>query len=222
MIDEHTLSDEKIIQCRRSNFTSIDEIDEFAFSHIDISEPLNFADGSEPPPSIATRFGLEWNESGLLIYFRGRFDKLRYSPLGQQSVLNSKTHKLWEESDVYEIFIGPNAKVTKRYKEFQVSPDARWIDIDVNRQIGISNHFWYSGMRCRSIIDQEMQIWTSVVEIPWNCFGSNKKTEDIWHANFYRASGTHHGDELLAWSATGYGDKCFHRPEHFGTIEIVR
>jgi hypothetical protein len=216
------MSDTKVIQCHRSEFSSITEIGESAISQIDISEPLNFADGAEVPQSIATRFGIEWNDSGLLVYFRGRFEQLRYLPQDKQSAPNSKTPKLWEVSDVYEIFIGPDAKNTMRYKEFQVSPDARWVDIDVDRQLGISNHHWYSGMQCRSMIDHELRIWTSIAELPWNCFGPNKKTGEIWNANFYRASGKYHGDELLAWSATGYGEKCFHRPEHFGTINFVK
>jgi hypothetical protein len=216
------MSSDKKIQCRRSSFSSIEMIDESEFAHIDISETLHFADGTEPPPSIATRVGMEWNENGLIVYFRGRFDELRYHTIHDQSSLKSKTYKLWELSDVFEIFIGINAKNTKLYKEFQVSPDSRWMDIDVNRQLGISNHHWYSGMVCKSIIDTEMKIWTSIVGLPWNCFGMHKKNDDIWNANFFRASGKYHGDELLAWSETGYGEKCFHRPEHFGTIDFVK
>ena len=216
------MSSEKIIHCRQSSFSSIGQIDESEFAHIDVSEPLQFVDGKEPPPSIATRVGMEWNENGLIVYFRGRFEQLRSLPIHDQRSLTTKTYQLWEQSDVYEIFIGINAKITRRYKEFQVSPDSRWMDNDVNRQLGISNHHWYSGMICKSMIDTEMKIWTSIVELPWNCFGPNKKTDDLWHANFYRASGKYHGDELLAWCETGYGEKCFHRPEHFGMIEFVK
>lgn len=216
------IQNRKIVQAHRSSFNSITEIDESSLMHIDTNEPLHFADGNEPPQSIATRIGVEWNESGILIYFRGRYEQLRLAPIDVKNIPNSKTHKLWELSDVYEVFIGVNASETKIYKEFQVAPDSRWIDIDVNKQLGISNHFWHSGFIARSFVDKEMQIWTSIFELPWNCFGLNKKYEDKWNVNFYRASGKFHGDELLAWSATGYGEKCFHRPEHFGTIEFIK
>lgn len=216
------MAEKKIIHCHQSNFSSIDEIEESSFAHIDVSEPLMYADGTEPPHSIASRVGLEWNNDYLFVYFRGRFDSLRTIPSSIPSPAHGKTYKLWEQSDVFEIFIGPNARQTGLYKEFQVSPDSRWIDIDVNKQLGISNHHWHSAMRCRSIIDNDMQIWTSIVELPWSCFGSHKRTEDRWDANFYRASGTYHGDQLMAWSATGYGDHCFHRFEHFGSIEFVK
>lgn len=213
---------EKTIRGYRSTFASIAEITEESLSHIDVSEPLFLADGSEPPQSIATRIGVEWNENGLLIYFRGRYVQLRMIKEPKKIDENSKTHKLWEQSDVFEVFIGVNAKQSKLYKEFQVSPDARWIDIDVNKQLGISNHYWHSGLQCKSFIDRDLKIWSTVIELPWSCFGFNKKTDDAWYANFYRASGSFHGDELMTWSPTGYGEKCFHRPEHFGKIEFVR
>lgn len=216
------MAEQKIIHCHRSSFSSIDEIEESSFAHIDVSEPLMNADGSEPPQSIASRVGLEWNKDSLFVFFRGRFEALRLMPNDELNRLTGKTYKLWEQSDVFEVFIGRDAKKTGLYKEFQVSPDSRWIDIDVNKQLGISNHHWHSGMRCRSIIDSEMQIWTSIIELPWSCFGSHQGADDLWNVNFYRASGTFHGDQLMTWSPTGYGDHCFHRYEHFGTIEFVK
>lgn len=213
---------EKKVICHRSIFSSIVEITEESLNHVDVSDPLSFADGTEPPQSLATRIGIEWNDHGLLIYFRGRFEQLRMIGDDERTGINSKTYTLWEQSDVFEVFIGVNAKQTMQYKEFQVSPDGRWIDIDVNRQLGVSNHHWYSGLRCKSFIDDDLKIWSSVFELPWSCFGLNKKTHDVWNANFYRASGTFHGEELLTWSPTGYGEKCFHRPQYFGKIEFVQ
>ncbi len=222
MSESSIVLSEKIIHSSRSIFSSIDEVTEESLTQIDVSDPLHFADDTEPPQSLATRIGVEWNDKGLLVYFRGRFDRLRMIDGNEKTGTNTKTYKLWELSDVFEVFIGVNSKQTKLYKEFQVSPDARWIDIDVNKQLGISNHYWYSGFQCKSFIDEEMKVWTSIFELPWSCFGVNKKTDDVWHANFYRASGEHHGEELLAWAPTGYGEKCFHRPEHFGKIEFIQ
>ncbi|MCK9409529.1 MAG: carbohydrate-binding family 9-like protein [Bacteriovoracaceae bacterium] len=213
---------DKIISCRHSEFSSINKIDESALANIDFAEQLVMADGTEPPASIDTRVGIEWNDNGLLVFFHGRFDTLRLAPDLVPMPAHAKTHNLWELSDVYEVFIGVHASQSKLYKEFQVSPEGRWLDIDVNKQLGISNHYWYSGLQCCSFVDNEMKIWSSIIELPWNCFGLHTRTEDVWHANFYRASGTHHGDELMAWSPTGYGEKCFHRSEHFGTIQFER
>ncbi|MDP1677992.1 MAG: carbohydrate-binding family 9-like protein [Bacteroidota bacterium] len=222
MSESTIITSEKIFRCFRSSFTSIAEVTKESLIRIDVNDPLYLADGTEPPQSLTTRVGVEWNDKGILIFFRGRFEHLRMISEGKKTGINSKTYKLWEQSDVFEVFIGVNVKQTKLYKEFQVSPDAQWIDIDVNKQLKISNHHWYSGFQCRSFIDDDMKIWTSVFELPWNCFGLNKKIGDVWHANFYRASGSFHGEELLAWSPTGYGEKCFHRPEYFGKIEFIQ
>lgn len=222
MSEISSFTSEKIVFSHRSKFSSVAEITEESLTHIDVGEPLCFADGTEPPQSLATRIGIEWNDNGLLIYFRGRFEQLRLIADNERIGFKTKTYKLWEQSDVFEVFIGVNSKQTNLYKEFQVSPDGRWIDIDVNRQLGISNHHWYSGLECKSYIDNDMKIWSSVLELPWSCFGLNMKTNDVWYANFYRASGAYHGEELLAWSPTGYGEKCFHRPQHFGRIEFVQ
>jgi hypothetical protein len=222
MSESSITTPEKIFHSYRSMFRSIAEITEESLVQIDVTEPLYLADGAEPPQTLATRIGVEWNDNGILIYFRGRYEHLRMISDKKQNGINSKTYKLWEQSDVFEVFIGVHAKQTKLYKEFQVSPDARWIDIDVNKQLGISNHHWYSGFQCRSFIDDDLNIWTSVFELPWSCFGLNKKTDDVWNVNFYRASGSFHGEELMAWSPTGYGEKCFHRPENFGEIKFVQ
>ncbi|NUN69764.1 MAG: hypothetical protein HUU02_08655 [Bacteroidetes bacterium] len=212
------MPNEKTIHCRRSPFPSIDLMDDADIDHFVTADHLLMVDGTEPPSTIDTQVGIEWNENGFIVCFRGRFNTLRLAPPVEPSPHQGKTYHLWELSDVYEVFMGVDAARTLRYKEFQVSPDARWIDIDVDKNLGISNHHWYSGLQCRSVVDQEMKIWSSVIELPWNCFGQHRRTEDHWNINLYRATGAFHGDELLAWSPTGTGPKCFHRPEHFGTI----
>ncbi len=217
-----TPQERKIIHAHRSAFRSIESIDADALAHIDMSEPLHYTDGTEPPQPIATRVGMEWNDLGLLVYFRGRFEHLRLMPADTSDPGGAKTHRLWERSDVFEVFVGKEAARTGLYKEFQVAPDGRWLDIEVHRPLGISNHYWHSGFRCRSFIDHEMQIWSAVIELPWNCFGLNNKTSDEWNINFYRASGKFHGDELLAWSPPGTGERCFHRYQFFGTIDFLQ
>ena len=42
-----------------------------------------------------------------------------------------ETNELWNW-DVAEVFIGSDFKNIRRYKEFEVSPQAEWVDLDVN------------------------------------------------------------------------------------------
>lgn len=206
------------IHCPRSAFSSIDQVDAAAMATISLPERLLQNDGTEAPPTIGTLCGIEWNEHGFLVFFRGLYNDLRMSRAPLPERLPAKSHALWESSDVFECFIGPDASRTKGYKEFQVSPDGRSIDIDVQEQLGTTNPYWYSGSRCRSFVEPVAKRWSAVMELPWGCFGSHRRTEERWNVNLYRASGAFHGDELLAWSPPGTGPRCFHRPEHFGTI----
>jgi hypothetical protein len=107
------------------------------------------------------------------------------------------------------------------YKEFQVAPDGRWIDIDVWLALGTSNHHWYSGCSARSFIERTNNTWISVLSMPWRCFDAGRDYSGEWNVNFYRASGKFHGDELLSWAPVGTGPRCFHRPEHFGVLKFL-
>lgn len=221
MTDDPVSTVRPVIPSPRSHFRSIDAIDEGGLGLVNFTEVLSFADGSRVPPELMTQVGVEWNERSLFVYFRGRFETLRSATNLSPEMLQKKTYRLWEVSDVYEVFIGPKAVRNRMYKEFQAAPDNRWIDIDVFNALGTSNHHWYSGCRMKSFVDNEMKIWSAVFELPWNCFGASYDTEPDWNVNFYRATGKFHGDELLAWSPVGTGEKCFHRPQHFGRIQFL-
>lgn len=220
MTDDVSTATKKIIQAPHSHFLSINDIDESSLSVVNFSETLLFVDGAATPSSIMTQMSIEWNEQSLLVFFRGRFENLRYETNPLPETLQKKTRRLWELSDVYEVFIGPKATERRMYKEFQVAPDGRWFDSDVFHALGMSNHNWYSGFKAKSFVDKEMGIWSTVFELPWNCFGASYDNENEWNVNFFRASGKFHGDELLAWAAPGTGEKCFHRPQHFGKIHF--
>ena len=42
-----------------------------------------------------------------------------------------ETNELWNW-DVAEVFIGSDFKNIRRYREFEVSPQAEWVDLDLN------------------------------------------------------------------------------------------
>lgn len=179
---------------------------------------LMMADGTQAPQAISTDFRIDYTDEGLIVLFRGKFERLRCAEGLDVEEGTGKSHGLWMHSDVYEIFIGPNARGTGLYKEFQVSPDGRFIDISVNRAEGKSDTSWRSGMKCRSFVNDAKKTWCAAMELPWNCFDTDYRSDCEWNANVYRATGNYHGDELLAWSATGCGDGAFHRYEQFGRI----
>jgi hypothetical protein len=220
MIDRAGQSAQKRIICRFRDDISFDNISESTINNTDISDALSFADGTAAPESLKTTVGMFWNNDDIVVFFRGSFQLLRYETNLPPELLHQKTYRLWELSDVYEVFIGPAAADRGHYKEFQVAPDGRWIDIDVFNALGTSNHHWFSGSRMRSFINPRMKRWSAALFLPWNCFNTQHDSGLAWNVNLYRASGKFHGDELLAWSPVGTGPRCFHRPEKFGNIQF--
>ncbi len=221
MVDTTAHPAKKTIQASHAHFTSTHEIEESDLSVVNFTETLGYVDGTPTPSSIMTQVGVEWNEHSLFVFFRGRFEQLLYETNPTADMLQKKTHGLWEASDIFSVFIGPKAAERNMYKEFYVSPDGRWLDADAYNALGISNHMWYSGFKAKSFVDEEMKIWSSIFDLPWNCFGASYDTEGEWNVNFYRASGKLHDAELLAWSPPGTGPRCFHRPECFGKIQFI-
>ena len=221
MAENDVTGKQKIIRCHRSSHSSIHEIDRETVIRMTTSEYLSYADGAPVPDYVKTAVATEWNDSGIFVYFRGAFREIRYATNLTDDVLQKKTHHLWEVSDVFEVFIGPNAVQRRMYKEFQAAPDGRWVDIDVWNALGTSNHYWYSGCAVKSFVDTPDNVWTSVLFFPRRCFDAERDSAGEWNVNFYRASGKFHGDELLSWSPVGTGPRCFHRPEHFGIMTFL-
>jgi hypothetical protein len=184
---------------------------------------LLFADGSVPPASIETYVCGFWSTSSLFIIFAGRFLRLRTAaddvPLHQ----SGRTPGLWDLSDVYEIMIGPCCGRTGRYKEFQVAPDGRWFaaEISVDGDRVVTDDRWDVSIRRLSTVDETEKFWRAGLEIPWDSLGGFDRAGEC-QCNFYRATGKFHGDELLSWRPTGYGERCFHRPHLFGSIKLVQ
>ena len=186
---------------------------------------LTFADGTPAPLSLRTTVRVSWHRAALYVLFEAVIRSVRCAPASVTiDPVSGKTMRLWESSDVLECFIGPAARSQRRYAEFQVAPDGRWIDIHVDRRTNpvAGDHAWVSGARFRSDLNQSLGRWRAVMELPWTAIGSTPAAGLLLDVNFYRATGRFHGDELLAWSPTGYGPNCFHRVESFGRMVLGR
>ncbi|MBW7887635.1 MAG: hypothetical protein H3C35_04625 [Bacteroidetes bacterium] len=208
---------DKVLLCRRSPFLNFDALEFEDLDTLQFDAPLTFADGTPVPKHLQTSAAAVYNEEYLIIVFSGKYEQLRIS---NSEIENSKTENLWAQSDVYEVFVGSNAKKTKQYREFQLSPDGLFFDNAVNLAEEKSDHSWNSGMKGISFISIERKIWRSLFLLPWKSINAQAGDENIF-LNLYRASGKFHGDELLAWSPTGFGKKCFHQPEKFGVLQFV-
>ena len=182
---------------------------------------LGNAEGGPPALEIATSVRAHWSERHLFIVFDGAYVRLRTA--GEPTAEGGRFEtRLWEKSDVYEFFIGNNARATGRYAEFQLAPDGRLLALTVWQEGSqpVSRPLDDDAFAGSSIVDTTRRRWLAIMQIPWETIGGNAPT-GAWHCNAYRASGKFHGDELLALSPTGAGDNCFHRFHRFADLEIV-
>lgn len=182
---------------------------------------LSFYDGRPVPSGLETEIRSFWTGGYVYFGYQGRFDSLRVAPDEVEVEKDSgKTHRLWELSDVYEVFIGPEARQTRRYREFQVAPDSRWIDIaiDAGGKERKTDFTWKSGFCARSKVEDG--IWSAVFQIPFQCFNAYPGEEMAWHCNLYRISGPPGECSYLAWSPVMIVN--FHQPHRFGTISFVK
>jgi hypothetical protein len=212
----------KALRCPRFPHASLEDIHLGDSWDTSTSEPLHMADGVPAPPELATSVRSFWNDQYLFAVFCCTYRNLKLIPDPPKSPEDLRTPLLWEKSDVVEVFIGAGARTTGRYFEIQVAPDGRWTDMRiVKTDTGlIQDPDWPSGVRCKSLIDRTGREWKAALALPWKALDSRGALEVTWECNFYRASGRTHGDELLAWAPTGYGNQCFHRPEKFGRLAL--
>jgi len=121
-------------------------------------------------------------------------------------------------SEVVEVFIGAGARETGRYREFEAAPDGRWIALEVQTDSsGVRGYQDATEFKC-AVARYPGGLWKAALEIPWREIGGRNP---VCPANFYRSVPGDGAGELYAWSPTGSGPHCFHRPERFGELVMV-
>jgi hypothetical protein len=183
---------------------------------------LSYFDGKELPDYLKTKVRSFWTKNNIYISFEGKFDIARTSPPDTKPDELGKTMNLWDLSDVYEIFIGPNSKETKKYRELQVAPDSRWIDLtlDAGGPERQADFKWTSGMTVKSTVDRENKIWIGVFKIPNSAFDSTPAENKVWNCNFYRLHGELGNKDHISWSPVFI--QRFHLPDRYGDIKFVK
>jgi len=82
----------------------------------------------KPEPKYRTELRTRWTKRNLYILFICPYEELNLKPDPNKS---EETNELWNW-DVAEAFIGSDFKNTRRYKEFELSPQGEWIDLDID------------------------------------------------------------------------------------------
>lgn len=184
--------------------------------------PLTMFDGSQVPEYWKTQVQAFWTRNALYIRFEGCYDQLRTAPAEiKPEAHTGKTYLLWDLSDVYEVFVGPESKKNGVYKEFQVSPDSRYIDIAIDASAinRISDFNWISDMEALSVVDQNQCSWIGLFKLPFTAFGQIPDENTVWNINFYRIGGQPENQFFMAWAPVY--KIAFHQPDKFGRIVFL-
>jgi hypothetical protein len=167
--------------------------------------------GRNPDAQRETQVRLLWSPEELFLRFEARY---RTITVFADSDPNGRRDQLWDR-DVAEVFLQPDSSDPMKYKEFEVSPNGMWIDLELShgerRDLG-------SGLRRRTVIDRSGATWIAELAIPMKSLISHFDPAVPWRVNFFRVEGTVEPRFYSAWRPTGTSQPNFHVPEVFGRL----
>jgi hypothetical protein len=172
----------------------------------------------EPVAGHRTEILMQWTAANFYLLFVCPYEKLHLKP---DPDLKAETYGLWNW-DVAELFIGDDFSNIRRYKEFEVSPQGEWVDLDVDldNPPHESGWVWQSGMQSAARIDVESNTWFAFMRIPWDAISKRPAAAgDKFRVNFYRCQGSDPERKFIAWQPVHR--PSFHTPECFGTLALA-
>jgi hypothetical protein len=210
------------VQVLRAPFSSVEEAVQIDPAVTNGSGSLHGLNGSRVSATGKTFFCCFWNRTSLFVVFSSGGSREIKNPAVILPQQTRRTPELWDLSEVVEVFVGPDARQTGRYFEFEVAPDGRWIALDVLKDsAGLhGNQEWETEFRCAVSCHPSQEVWKAALEIPWRDLGGYYPA-GRWYGNFYRSIPGPGKGKLLAWSPTGTGPHCFHCPERFGELVLI-
>lgn len=170
--------------------------------------------GEESDPARQTEVRILWSQQTLYLRFECRYRELY---VFEDSEPNGRRDRLWER-DVAEAFLQPDPSHPQLYREFEVSPNGMWIDLDIfpggAEDLG-------SGLQRSVAVNHELHTWTAELAIPIKSLTWQFDPSKIWRANFYRVEGSTEPRVYLAWQPTRSPKPNFHVPRSFGILRFA-
>jgi hypothetical protein len=177
--------------------------------------------GEEHDPQRPTEVRVKWTKQNLWVLYVSPYEKMYVTPNPQTS---KDTNKLWDY-DVVELFIGSDFENIQRYKEYEVSPQNEWVDLDIHRDDKTWDSAkalgWNSGFQSAVRVDKDKKIWYCVMRVPWKSITKEKLDKGSkFRVNFYRIEDGPENRKYFAWREVG--SRSYHTPEKFGLLELVK
>lgn len=170
--------------------------------------------GKNPDPGRETQVRALWSPETLYLRFECHYRELY---VFSDADPNGRRDHLWDR-DVAEAFLQPDPSRERYYKEFEVSPNGMWIDLDIFPS-GLAD--LKSGLRRSVVLDEKSHTWTAELALPMKALTSRFDPNSIWRANFYRVEGTKEPRAYMAWQPTGTPEPNFHVPAAFGRLRFA-
>ncbi len=167
--------------------------------------------GEDADPMRETQVRLLWSNEHLYVRFLCRYHELYVYPDN-----NSRRDRLWLR-DVAEAFVRTGTDELRHYKEFEISPNGDWLDLDIDH--GEKSDLLCS-LKSRVIVSPDTRIWTAELAIPISCVTASFSPDDIWRLNLFRIEGRDPHRFYSAWQPTHTAIPNFHVPELFGELRF--
>jgi hypothetical protein len=168
-------------------------------------------------PGYRTEVRSRWTEGNLYFLFICPYEQLYLKP---NPVVARETNELWKW-DVAEVFVGSDFQNIRQYKEFEVSPQGEWVDLDID--LDKPHHedgwIWNSGFQSTARIDPAARTWYCFMRIPYSAIDSRPAAAgNELRLNLYRSQGPPGSRKAIVWRPTGKG--TFHVPESFALLRL--
>ena len=172
----------------------------------------------QPQAHYRTEIRSRWTENDLYFLFICPYEELNLKP---SPATKSETYGLWNW-DVAEVFIGSNFGNIRRYKEFEVSPQGEWIDLDIDltKPHHEDGWKWNSGFAMAARIDADAKIWYGAMRIPFSALQNRPAaTNETFRINLFWSQGPVSNRIHSVWQPTM--SNTFHTPEKFGLLHLI-
>jgi len=172
----------------------------------------------EPVPGHHTEVRSRWTKDNLYLLYICPYEALHLHPNPSRT---TETNTLWDW-DVAEAFIGTDFQNIHRYREFEMSPQGEWVDLDIDStNMGNNNAWlWNSGFEVKARIDEHRKIWYGEMRIPIKSIDHRPPASGLeMRINLYRCQGADPNRKYIAWQPTH--SATFHVPEAFGRMRLA-
>lgn len=169
-------------------------------------------------PGHSTEIRVRWTIHDLYFLFTCSYIELNLKPSPQ---VESETNELWNW-DVAEVFIGADFSNIRKYKEFEISPQGEWVDLDIDldREHPEDGWAWTSDCLAAARIDPSQKTWYGFIRIPYSAIDDRPAAPgNLLRVNFFRGQGPEPNHREIAWQPTH--SATFHVPEWFGELNLV-